>query len=138
VPRQTDGDDDALEQTKVAQMLQAPTATAEMANRLFAAAAADDFTTFASTLAALCATGQGDTVAARESETLCTLMREGGATASGVLPTGTAVWGLVQGGAASRQLRQGLTGALGLFGPSIFATIAASNGATITQEVESP
>ncbi|HEX5688406.1 MAG TPA: hypothetical protein VFX76_00290, partial [Roseiflexaceae bacterium] len=108
-------------------------ATAE----LWAAVDRDDITAFAAALDALRAANEealrrsGALIApSDDEEKVLQLMRDGGALTWGRALTGLALYGLIEGGGPSRELRRTLTTQLGYFGGTVMATLADNQGAT--------
>jgi predicted sugar kinase len=67
-----------------------------------------------------------------ENEPILTLMRQSRAIACGQNLTGLSLYGLVQGGPASRELRQKIRNYVGYFGGTVMATITANRGVAET------
>jgi predicted sugar kinase len=111
-------------------------ATQNAATELCSAAARDDFSAFARAFSALRTTNDealqraGTLIApSGDEQKILDLMREGGAQAWGRTLTGLALYGVIQGGGPSRDLRRSLSNHLGYFGGTIMATLADNQGA---------
>ena len=146
LPRLTAGMDETLEAQRRGALLAATAGTddgAALGDALFAATAADDISAFADALAAI----QQHNAAALEragahvplsddEQKLLEIMRAHGARVCGRAPAGLALFGLIQGGGPSRELRRTLANAIGLFGGTAMGSICANQGSRITYRSE--
>lgn len=97
--------------------------------QLFDAADADDFNNFARALGAL-HTAQGQLPAAGAAlSTFFKVMQDSRVPFVGQMTTGLGAYGLIQGGPASRDLRETLQRAQGYTGPMLMGSICADSGA---------
>jgi predicted sugar kinase len=113
------------------------------ANALLAAAGRDDLAAFARALAALHEQNEAALAATRASipitsgeRAILDVMRAGGAIACGRALAGLALYGLVRGAEASRELRRALQQHLGFFGGTVMATICDNQGARFKESAD--
>jgi predicted sugar kinase len=111
-------------------------ATRSATSDLWSAIERDDFAAFAQAIAALRAANDealaraGTLIApSGDEQKILDLMREGGALSWGRTLTGLGLYGLIEGGGPSRDLRRALTTHLGYFGGTVMASIADNRGA---------
>ncbi len=109
-----------------------------VADALFDAVEWDDFDAFANALAALHAANRaalfadGHPAELNDQERdVIARMLDGGAKFAGRALVGLGLVGLIEGGPASRALRQALVRHLGYFGPRVMATICSNHGARV-------
>lgn len=97
---------------------------------LFAAAEQRDFAAFAHALAAIHTANEHtlDMPVSTDNRTALDLLRTHGAAMAGRMLTGLGVFGLVQGGPASREVRAALQQHYGYFGPLIMASVCDGKG----------
>jgi predicted sugar kinase len=96
---------------------------------LFDAADADDFDGFARALALLHAAQAPLPAADAALASFFNVMHERHAAFAGQMPTGLGAYGLIQGGPASRDLRDALQRGQGYYGPMLMGSICADSGA---------
>ena len=114
-----------------------PAATQRATNDMWSAVEQDDIVAFARALDGLRAANDnaldraGALIAPSDDEQqVLEMMRAGGALHAGRTLTGLALYGLIEGGGPSRELRRTLTTQLGYFGGTVMATLADNQGAT--------
>ena len=142
LPKEPDNIADDFEAKQVTALQQAiPHLSTECdATALFAAVERRDFTAFADELvkihemnaAALAVSGHPVELTAEDRDILGVMAANGAVICQRTL-TGLGLYGLIKGGAASRQLRAALTQHLSYFGPLVMATICDNEGAQIKQ-----
>jgi predicted sugar kinase len=136
LPRVPPGTPNELEPTRRRALWQTAAILGAEAERqtdaLWEAATADRITAFAAALSGLHALAPTPELTALEQSTLA-VMQAGGALSWGRAPTGLGLYGLIEGGEASRALRRALSRHVGHTGGIVMATICDTDGARVRE-----